>query len=253
MKRAAIVAARVLVAVYATLCGVVFATQRSLLFHPTPALGHVPTLSLDVPGATIRVATCPREGSRAILFFGGNAEDVSQTVPELAHAFPDRAIYAPHYRGYGGSTGSPSEQSLRQDAAAVFDHVQAMHPDIDVIGRSLGSSIATRLAVTRPVRRLVLVAPFDSIVAIGARLFPFLPVRLLLADRFETVLDAPRVTCPTLVITAGQDEVVPASHTHRLLAAFDEGVAVEALFPTAGHNDVSSDPAYLDTMRRFLD
>jgi pimeloyl-ACP methyl ester carboxylesterase len=252
MKRAAVIAMRVLVALYAGICGVLFFAQRSLLFHPVPAFGRVPTTTLDVPGSTLRIATRPHDGPRAILYFGGNAEDVSQTVPELASGFPGRAIYAPHYRGYGGSGGRPSEKALHSDAAAVFDDVRSRHPDVDVIGRSLGSAVATRLAATKPVRRLVLVTPFDSILAIGRRLFPFLPVRLLLADRFETVQDAPRVAVPTLVITAGADEVVPGDHGRQLIDAFQAGIVVQRDFPTAGHNDVSCDPAYLDAIGRFL-
>jgi pimeloyl-ACP methyl ester carboxylesterase len=253
MKRAAIVATRVLVATYAGLCGVLFCAQRALLFHPVPALGRVPTTTLEVPGATLRIATRPHAGPRAILYFGGNAEDVSRTVPELADAFPGHAIYAPHYRGYGGSGGRPSERALHADAAAVFDDIRSRHPVIDVIGRSLGSAVATRLGGTKPVRRLVLVTPFDSILAIASRLFPFLPVRMLLADRFETVADAPRVAVPTLVITAGRDEVVPGDHTRRLIEAFRPGIVAEQAFPSAGHNDVSLDPAYLTCIGHFLD
>jgi pimeloyl-ACP methyl ester carboxylesterase len=253
MKRAAVIATRVLVAAYAGLCGLLFLAQRSLLFHPVPALGRVPTTSLEVPGATLRIAVQPHDGPRAILYFGGNAEDVSRTVPELAAAFPDRAVYAPHYRGYGGSGGRPSERALHADAAAVFDHVAARHDTVDVVGRSLGSAVATRLAATKAVRRLVLVTPFDSIVSLAGGLFPFLPVRLLVADRFETVADAPRVAASTLVITAGADEVVPADHTRRLLEAFRAGVATERPFPLAGHNDVSTDPAYLAAIGRFLE
>ena len=253
MKRAAVIATRALVAVYAGLCGVLFFAQRALLFHPVPALGRVPTATLDVPGATLRIATQPHDGPRALLYFGGNAEDVSRTVPELAAAFPGHAIYAQHYRGYGGSGGSPSERAFHADAAAVFDDVRSRHPDIDVIGRSLGSAVATRLAATKPVRRLVLVTPFDSILALGGRLFPFLPVRFLLADRFETVKDAPRVAVPTLVISAGSDEIVPGDHTRRLIEAFQPGIVAERAFPAAGHNDVSFDPAYLDSIRRFLE
>ena len=253
MKRAVVVAARVLVACYAGLCGVLFYVQRALLFHPVAALGHVPTTTLAVPGATLRIATRPHIGPRALLYFGGNAEDVSRTLPELADAFPAHAIYAPHYRGYGGSSGSPSEQALHADAAAVFDDVHSRHPDIDVIGRSLGSAVATRLAASKPVRRLVVVTPFDSILALGRRLFPLLPVRFLLADRFEAVRDAPQVTVPTLVITAGRDEVVPEAHSRSLIAAFPPGIVTERGFPSAGHNDVSLDTAYLEAIARFFE
>jgi hypothetical protein len=252
MRRAAIVAGRLLIAIYAGLCVVLFAVQRSLLFHPVAATGDVPTTELAVPGAVLRIATRPHDGPRAILYFGGNAEDVSWSVRELAEAFPDRAIYAPHYRGYGGSTGRPTEPALHADAAAAFDHVAARHAGIDVIGRSLGSAVATRLATTKPVRRLVLVTPFDSILALAGRLFPLLPVRLLVADRFESIRDAPRVTAPTLVVTAGADEIVPGDHSRSLLAAFPPGIATERHFPAAGHNSVSSIPAYLDAIAGFL-
>jgi len=252
MRRAAIVAGRVLVAVYAAICTVLFCFQRSLLFHPVPASGNVPTATLRVPDAVLRLATRAHQGPRAILYFGGNAEDVSWTVLELAAAFPDRAIYALHYRGYGGSTGSPTEKALHADAAAVFTDVQSRHPEVDVIGRSLGSAVATRLAATKPVRRLVLVTPFDSILAIAGRMFPVLPVRLLLADRFESVRDAPQVTVPTLVITAGADEIVPNGHTARLVAAFPPGIVTERDFPGTGHNDVSNSPSYLEAVVEFL-
>jgi pimeloyl-ACP methyl ester carboxylesterase len=253
MRRAAVIATRVLVAAYAGLCGVLFFAQRAILFHPVPALGRVPTATLEVPGAMLRIASRPHDGPRALLYFGGNAEDVSRTVPELADAFPGHAIYAPHYRGYGGSGGRPFEVALHADAAAVFEDVRSRHANVDVIGRSLGSAVATRLAATKPVRRLVLVTPFDSILALGGRLFPFLPVRLLLADRFESVKDAPRVTMPTLVISAGADEVVPGDHTRRLIESFPAGIVLERAFPAAGHNDVSFDPDYLAAIRSFLE
>jgi pimeloyl-ACP methyl ester carboxylesterase len=252
LRRAAVVAARVLVAIYAGLCAVLFVTQRALLFHPVPARGGMPTIERAVADAVLRIATRPHDGPRAILYFGGNAEDVSWTAADLAQAFPDRAIYAVHYRGYGGSTGRPTERALHADAAAVFDDVHARHPEVDVIGRSLGSAVANRLAATKPVRRLVLVTPFDSILALAGRFFPFLPVRLLLADRFESVRDAPHVTAPTLVITAGADEIVPNGHTSRLVAAFRPGIVTERDFPTADHNSVSADRAYLGSIVDFL-
>lgn len=241
-----------LTAIYAGLCAVLFFAQRSLLFHPVPAAGGAPTTELEVPGALLRIATQPHDGPRAVLYFGGNAEDVSWTLRELTELFPGRAIYAQHYRGYGGSTGRPTERALHADAAAVFDRVRSRHAEVDVIGRSLGSAVATRLAATKPVRRLVLVTPFDSIVALAGRLFPYLPVRLLVADRFETVRDAPRVTSPALVITAGADEVVPNDHSARLVAAFLPDVVTERHFPRAGHNDVSFDPGYFEAIGGFL-
>ncbi|MFM9057911.1 MAG: alpha/beta hydrolase [Planctomycetaceae bacterium] len=252
MPRAAIVTGRVLVATYAAICTLFFFIQRSIIFHPVAASGDASGTTFEVPGAVLRIAARPHDGPRAILYFGGNAEDVSWAAADLAGAFPDRAIYAVHYRGYGGSTGRPTEQALHADAAAVFADVQTRHPEVDVIGRSLGSAVATRLAATQPVRRLVLVTPFDSILALARRMVPFLPMRLLLADRFESVRDAPQVAIPTLVITAGADEIVPHGHTARLVAAFRPGLVVDRDFPGTGHNGVSASPTYLEAIAEFL-
>ncbi|MFM7107823.1 MAG: alpha/beta hydrolase [Planctomycetaceae bacterium] len=252
MRQAAIIAGRFLVAVYAAVCTLFFLIQRSIIFRPVPASGDAPATTFEVPGAVLRIAARPHDGPRAILYFGGNAEDVSWAVADLAAAFPDRAVYAMHYRGYGGSTGRPTERALHADAAAVFADVHARHAEVDVIGRSLGSAVATRLAATRPVCRLVLVTPFDSVLALARRMVPFLPMRLLLVDRFETVRDAPQVTIPTLVITAGADEIVPNGHTSRLVAAFRPGIVTERDFPGTGHNGVSASPSYLEAIADFL-
>jgi len=185
---------------------------------------------------------------------GAEGADRSGELWAESRGIPVR-IFKPEWQRYGRAAGPVrnGQMAAHADAAAVFDHVASRHERIDVIGRSLGSAVAARLAATQPVRRLVLVTPFDSIVALAGGLFPFLPVRLLVADRFETIADAPRIAVPTLVITAGRDEVVPAAHTRRLVAAFAPGIATERAFPAAGHNDVSSDPAYLQGIARFLE
>ena len=135
------------IGVYAGLCVIFLVFQRSFIYMPTPVTpAHAAAFPLDVSGATVRVSTRPHDGPKALLFFGGNAEDVASTVPELAEAFPDRAVYAMQYRGYGGSSGRQSEVALRSDARALFAFVHARHPDVVVVGRSLGSSLAIQLA-----------------------------------------------------------------------------------------------------------
>ncbi len=97
------------VGVYFLLCLFFFVFQRSFIYMPTPATtAHDAADVLAVPDARLRVSARPLDGPKALVYFGGNAEDVAYTVPELAVAFPDRAIYALHYRGYSGSTGHPA-------------------------------------------------------------------------------------------------------------------------------------------------
>jgi pimeloyl-ACP methyl ester carboxylesterase len=226
--------------VYAGLCLVFLLFQRSFIYMPTPETpAHAAAITLDVPGARLRVSTRPLDGPKALVYFGGNAEDVAYTLPELAAAFPDRAIYLLHYRGYSGSTGRPTEAALRSDARAVFRLAQGRHPDVMAIGRSLGSSLAIQLAAEQPVSRLVLIAPFESILTIAKRVAPFMPMGLLLRDTYESWRYAPQVTCPTLIVAASHDELVPMRDTETLSAAFQPGVATVRVIEGTDHNSVS--------------
>ena len=110
----------VAIGVYAGLCLVFLVFQRSFIYRPTPVTpAQARAFTLEVPGARVRISSRPHDGPGALVYFGGNAEDVAFTVPELAEAFPDRAIYGMHYRGYGGSSGRPAETALRSDARAL--------------------------------------------------------------------------------------------------------------------------------------
>lgn len=237
---------------YLSACAAVLLLQRSMIYYPQPALGRAPErMRLAVEGAQLNVAVQPRPGAGAVVYFGGNAEDVSSSLPELAAAFPQRAVYAMHYRGYGGSTGTPGERALQQDALALFDKVRERHADIVVMGRSIGSGIAVPLATQRPVSRLVLVTPFDSLATLAAPLFPWLPIRWLLLDRFDSARLAPAVKAPTLVLVAGQDEIVPRASTERLVQRFAPGIATMTVVPGAGHNTISASPAFDAALRRL--
>lgn len=235
---------------YAAACAALFFLQRSLIYFPQPASVAAPvgvaTLKLPVAGGDVLVSfrAHASAGAGALLYFGGNAENVSFSLPELAQAFPDRALYLLHYRGYGGSAGSPSEAALLEDARALFAHAQARHGDVAVMGRSLGTGIAVRLAAERAVSRLVLVTPYDSLQSLAAQQFPLFPVRWLLQDKFESDLHAPRIAVPTLILAAEHDEVIPRASTERLHRRFAAGVATLTVVPRAGHNTISESPEY---------
>ena len=153
-----------------------------------------------------------------------------------------------HYRGYSGSSGRPAEQALRGDARSLFELVHGRHPDVIVVGRSLGSSLAIQLAAEEPVTRLVLITPCESILSIAQRVAPFLPMRLLRRDRYESWRDAPKVTCPTLVIAGSHDELVPMGDTRRLMAAFSPGVARLRVIDGADHNSVSGEAEFWEAL-----
>ncbi|MES2757857.1 MAG: alpha/beta fold hydrolase [Pseudomonadota bacterium] len=236
---------------YAAASVALFAFQRSLIYYPQPKSYGGPADTLILP-PDIRVTVRPHAGPKALIYFGGNAEDVSANLASFARAFPDYAIYLLHYRGYGGSAGKPSEQALHADARALFDKVHQDHPQIALVGRSLGSGVAIKLAAERPASRLVLVTPYDSIAEVAARQFPYFPVRWLLTDKFESTRHAPAIRIPTLILQAEDDEVIPRASTERLNATFAAGVAKLVVIRGAGHNSISDTAQYLDAMRAAL-
>jgi pimeloyl-ACP methyl ester carboxylesterase len=170
-------------------------------------------------------------------------------MPTLQRAFPDRSVFALHYRGYNGSTGKPSETALIADALVLFDRVYATYPHVILIGRSLGSGIAIHLASMRPVERLVLVTPYDSLQEIAAQRFPIFPVRWLLLDKFESWRYAPHVTAPTLVIAAEYDDVIPRASTNELYKHLPSSLATLIVVPDAGHNTISDVTEYTSLLR----
>jgi pimeloyl-ACP methyl ester carboxylesterase len=233
-----------LVLLYLTACATVYGLQRSMLYHPQPARQAVAFLSLPVDGASLQVTVRMQPGAAAILYFGGNAEDVSASLPQLARLFPDHALYLMHYRGFGQSTGVATEAALHADARALFEHVRLEHPAIKLIGRSLGSGVAARLAAEQPVAALALVTPFDSIEAVALEQFPWLPVRWLIQDRFDSAAIADRITAPTTLLIAEHDTLIRPGRTAVLAKAFQPGVARSIEVPGADHNSIGFSPVY---------
>lgn len=252
VPRPVIAFAALVALMYLGLCAALFVFQRSLIYFPQPCPpeAEARAVPLTADGARLLVTVREHEGRGAVLYFGGNAEIVPLTVPELAQAFPGRALYLPHYRGYCGSTGSPSEDSLLSDALAAYDMVRAAHDDIVVVGRSLGSAMAVHVAGRRTVSGLMLVTPFDSLETVAARHYPFFPVRLLLRDRFDSRSRAAGVAAPTLILAAERDEIVPPESARRLRDAFRPGLARMVVVPGAGHNTVPVTAEHAELLRR---
>jgi pimeloyl-ACP methyl ester carboxylesterase len=209
-------------------------------------------LALRVDGVTLRGWEVNPGQDRALIHYGGNGEGLDWLVPELGRRFPAHTSYLVAYRGYGASEGIPDERVLTTDALAVFDHAAARHEGrVDVVGRSLGSGVAMQVAARRALDRLVLVTPFDSLVATAADLYPWLPVRHLLLDRWDSASVAPRLQAPVLVIRAGRDAVVRPPRTDALLEVLPGRPQVLVL-PDAQPASLHEDPAYWRAMEEFL-
>lgn len=210
-------------------------------------------LRLRSDGVELRGWTVNPGRARALVYFGGNGEGVEWLRPELEDRLPEHTSYLLPYRGYGASEGRPSERALVSDALALVDHVARRHPDapVDVIGRSLGSGVAVQVAARRLVERLVLVTPFDSMVATAADLFPRLPVRWLVHDRWDSAAVAHRLRARVLVVRAGRDEVVRPARTDALLRVLPADTRVLDL-PHADHDNLVDDPSFWPSIVEFL-
>ena len=237
--------------VYVGLCIVLFVRQRSMLYFPQPraAGSEIATISLASDDGPVLASTRPHAGPNAVLYFGGNAEDVSVLVPSLSETFPGHAIYALHYRGFGGSAGAPTEAALFADAAALFDKVHAEHGKVVVIGRSLGSGVAAWLASRRPVARLVLVTPYESVKEVAAGQFPYFPVGWLLRDKYESWRYAEQISVPTLLLMAEHDNIIPRASTEALYRHFPNGVASLRTVAGTDHVNIVDSPEYVRLLK----
>jgi pimeloyl-ACP methyl ester carboxylesterase len=237
--------------------------QDRLIFFPQPIVStaHLPASAVPlevVASDRTRLRGWLRSASRSpapvVLYFGGNAEEVSWTVAD-ARWPRDWAIAALNYRGYGASEGKPGEKALVADASAIYDAVAA-RPDVDrarivAFGRSLGAGIAVKLAAQRPLAGVILVSPYDSLVAIGRMHYPFLPVSWLLKHRFDVVADASRARVPMLAIVAERDPIIPPTRSRALFDAW-AGPKRWEVMPGANHDTVGESTAFWQRVAAFL-
>jgi pimeloyl-ACP methyl ester carboxylesterase len=254
-------------ALYALLALGACALQDRLIFYPQPPGPARPAAPAGWRSETLTLAGA--DGKRlegwlvrpdsaepvpAVVYFGGNAEEVSWMAEE-APRFGRVALVLVNYRGYGRSEGSPGERTLFDDATRVFDGIAA-RGDVDAArivahGRSLGTAVAVSLASRRPVSGVLLTSPFDSVSALARRSFPWLPVQWLLRHPFESAGLAPSIGVPLLVLAAERDRVVPPEHSRLLFEAW-AGPKRYLELPGVDHVDIVTHPQYWRAVAEFV-
>ncbi len=266
-----IILIKVLVSAYAALLVLAYFYQDGLIFLPQQLSGlelqaiasrHAQAEQVHLPaddGVTLHgwfLGAGGTQASRAplLVYYGGNAEEVSWLLGE-AGRFAGYSLLLMNYRGYGGSSGKPGESVLYADALRVFDYA-ASRADVDarrivIMGRSLGTAMAVRVAARRAVRAVLLVSPYDSMVELGRRHHAYLPVSLLLRHRFDASADAPKAKAPLQVLVASRDSIVPLEHSRRLAGAWG-GPHSWREIADADHIDITSSPAYWKAIAEFL-
>ena len=251
MSRVLVLGAACLAAI-AIMLTIIWIAQRRLIYFP---IGGVPAVEgYGTDGAAVSfptadglqlkawwfaAATSPPRAT--VLVFNGNAGNRAHRVP-LAEALRRGGLQVllVDYRGFGGNPGSPSERGLAADSRAAYAYV-ATRSDVDpsrlvYFGESLGSAVAVGLASDHPPAALILRSPFTSMADIGAHHYPFLPVRLLIRDRFPSIDRVGRIRSPLLVIAGDSDGIVPLAYSRRVYDAAESPKELKVI-PGADHND----------------
>jgi len=238
--------------------------QRRLMYFPDAAevpdphrAGLEDTALVAADGTRLRAWYWPGRNGAVLLFLHGNAGDRGDRLNWVAgfHAL-GWGVFLLDYRGYGGSEGSPSEAGLAQDADAAADFLRDRGvAKVVYFGESIGCGVATALAARRPPAALVLQGGASSVAAVAARHYRFLPIGLIVKDRYDAAAAIGTVPCPVLSIHGSDDGIVPIElgrelHDAAKAARFKEWYEIEG----AGHNDVAyaGGRAYYTRVHDFL-
>jgi len=248
---------------YGGLITLMYVFQRALQYFPDAA--HVPPAQAGLPQAQEVTLTSsdgerlvawfvpPRDGKPLVVYFQGNAESLPARVSRFAWLIAGgTGLLALCYRGYGGSTGRPSEVGLIRDAVAAYDFARARYAPrrIVLFGESLGTAVAVALAAGHEIGGLILDAPFTSAADVAAAAYPFAPVRWLLKDKYHSDQRIGRVSAPLLVMQGEQDRTVPVRLAEQLFALAREPKRF-VRFSEGGHVDLD-DHGAIDAVKKFL-
>ncbi|MGN7612448.1 alpha/beta hydrolase [Magnetococcales bacterium HHB-1] len=246
-----------------------FLRQAQMIFIPPPENPEIQNHIKQIPGAaTIQLITedkltlkgwhiAPEKQPHTapwIIYFGGNAEDNRYFIKKFPKIFPHLHLWSINYRGYGGNPGRPSAKKLQQDTLTLYDQLkERYHPTtIFVIGRSLGSAMATHLTAHRPVQGAILITPFDSLLNTAQSHYPWLPINLLLQHRFQSDQKAINIDTPALFLVAGKDRIVPPVRAQRLFDLWKSKKKQWQFYPNHHHNDVTHAPGFWSHVNHFI-
>ena len=252
-------------AVYAAGLGTLYLRQREMVFPRDPVRADITAAGLAGAEET-SVATAdgerlvawvvpPRAGRPVLLYFHGNAGNLGRAgrIARFRALTEDgTGLFAISYRGYGGSTGLPSEEGLLQDARAAYGAAAARFGAGRLVGygESLGTGVVLKLAAEVPLQAVVLEAPYRSTLAVAQRLYPYLPLSLAMKDQFRSDEIIGRVKVPLLVLHGERDQIIPFAQGEELYALANPPKRF-LRFPAGRHTDLPQYGAAAE-VRRFL-
>jgi len=264
-QRRILAAALIVTLVASALIVAIRTQQRRLIYFPTR--DPVPSATSFLPGGKDVVletedgkrlgawylpASTGKPGPAAVVFNGNGGDRSGRATLAVGLSRLGLSVLLFDYRGYGGNSGTPSENGLAADARAAQAWL-AGQPDVDpdrivYFGESLGAAVAIGLSLERPPAALVLRSPFTSLAEVGKVHYPWLPVGWLLVDRFPSIDRIGSLTAPVMIVAGDRDDVVPESLSRKLYDAAPDPKRY-LLMPGTGHND----PELADGQRMLAD
>jgi fermentation-respiration switch protein FrsA (DUF1100 family) len=253
-----------LVAAYAVICAAVYFGNRRLMYFPDPTRVAPAKAGLEgVEEVEIRSADGTRlvawhapakDDKPVVLYFHGNAANAASRAAKIETIRKDGfGVFYLNNRGYGGSGGRPTEENNVADALAAYDHLIGLGLPADRIvayGESLGAGQAVRLAAQRAVAAVMLEAPLTSTVDVARTMYFWLPLGLVITDRYDNERNIRSVAAPVLILHGEQDRVIPVEMGRRIYRAAREPKRIE-LFTRGAHDDLFDHGAW-EKMRDFL-
>jgi len=250
---------------YTALLVIMFFSQRDFIYYPdkrahnhaamTGNLRPVHVKTSDGLSLTGLYLPPSEPGSKVIVLFHGNGGRAADRLFKAGYFTKDGyGVLLAEYRGYGGNEGQPSEQGLYNDARAYLAYLMEAEgiaaQDIILYGESLGSAVAVQMATEITPGALILESPFSSMVDLAKQIYWFLPVELLLQDKYESLGKIASLEMPLLIVHGARDDIVPPAHAAALFEAASEPKTLH-IIEEAGHNDLYARQAPLH-IRRFL-
>ena len=245
--------------IYLGVCLALFLLQRKFLYFPVPAVisstlpMNVEGISFETDGQVLQGWLINKGHDKALIYYGGNAENIEQNIDFFKVINLEYTVYLIPYRGYGNSSGTPSEEKLYQDALYIFDELNKQHLSVSLMGRSLGTGVATYVASQRKIENLILVTPFDSIENVANNIYWIFPVALLIRDKYNSLERAGIITADDiLILVAEKDEVIPRARTENLEKELRNRQFESIIIKGAGHNDISIYPEFSLSIQKTL-
>jgi uncharacterized protein len=231
---------------------ILFIFQRDLIYFPTPQIDSSGKTTFDIKGTKINSSFIKRNSSKLIIYFGGNGEQIEDNLDFYSSSLKDKDLLFINYRGYGGSGGTPSKIEIEKDVLTIFDKVSSQYSHISIVGRSLGSGVASWVSSQRKVDKLVLITPYESIASVASERFPIYPMNLILTENWNSLEFSKSIKNPVLILIAENDAVIPPIHSHNLEQGFDPNQRTTITIPKAGHNNLQYNSIYSNSLIQFL-